>query len=147
MASDIFTYTGTGTHKFDFWEINGNRDWAVIPAGTMVNFDEDLPIRLQVGHRGFGQIHIEHRHGHWLKKIKKSLQEALSFKLSQPGTIYTTEENNKIKIMMRVNPDSLLVLRYTENKAGNFLTVVSLYFKNERVDGENIGRYIYSFKS
>ncbi len=48
---------------------------------------------------------------------------------------------------MRVNPDSLLVLRYTENKAGNFLTVVSLYFKNERVDGENIGRYISSFKS
>lgn len=144
MTTD--TFTKTGDTPFDYWLINSNRDWAVIPAGTIEGFDEDLPIRLQVGDKGFGQKHIEFRHGHWLKKIKKTVQEALSTKLGQSGNIFTTEEDNKLKIMMRVSPDSLLIIRYVPNKQGNFFTVVSLYYKNERVDGDHVGRYESRFK-
>ncbi|MGR4991337.1 hypothetical protein ACPV3U_17335 [Vibrio rotiferianus] len=144
MTTD--TFTTTGDKPFDFWLINNSKDWAVIPAGTIKGFDEDLPIRLQVGNKGFGQKHIEFRHSHWLKKITKTVQEALATKLGQSGSIYTTEEDNKLKIMMRVSPDSLLVIRHVSNRQGNFFTVVSLYYKNERVDGDYVGRYESKFK-
>ncbi|GLS83258.1 hypothetical protein [Paraferrimonas haliotis] len=145
MPTDTFTVTGN--NKYDYWLVNGRRDWAVIPSGTITGFDEDLPIRLQVGHAGFGQIHIEKRHRHWLRKINKSLQEVLALKLAQPGTIYSTEEDRKIKIAMRLSPDALLILRLTPHRYGNFLTVVSLYIRNGKLDGDILGRYCSSFKN
>ncbi len=140
-------FSKEGDDRFTFWTVNASKDWAIIPANTLKGFPEERPIRLQVGTKTWGQTHIEFRHSMWLKKIDKTVQEALFLKLAQSGSVYSTEDDNKIKIMMRIAPDSLLVLRLVNNKHGDFLTVVSLYYKNERVDGDALGRYKSTFQT
>ncbi|GAA6167065.1 hypothetical protein [Sessilibacter corallicola] len=137
-----------GNKERDFWLINGQRDWATVPDGKINGFNGDLPIRLQVGNFGWGKKHIEKRHGHWLAKLGRTLAEVLHEKLGQPGQIYSTEENDKIKIMMRLSPDALLVLRHVRHREyGDFFTVVTLYKQTGHIDGESIGRYDSSFRT
>jgi hypothetical protein len=146
VANDIksiFSQEGHGRHSYLL--VNNSRDWAIIPAGTLKGFAQTLPIRLQVGTKAWGKLHIEFAHGNWLKKIGKTVEEALYTKLSQSGTVFTTESEDKIKIIMRLPPDAILVLRYTKHSEGDFFTVVTLYLKNNKVDGEAIGRYLSSF--
>ncbi|MCP4702650.1 MAG: hypothetical protein GY862_38185 [Gammaproteobacteria bacterium] len=136
----------SGSRKRDCWLVNDSIDWAVIPSGTIDGFCQDMPVRLQIGDPSWGQRHIENKHGHWLRKLGKSVAEVLYIKLGQPGQIYSTEQGNKIKIIMRINPDSLLILRHAHQKNTNFFTVTSLYKYNGHLDGENIGRYLSRFR-
>ena len=141
------TSEGRG-NPYDFWLWSQQRDWAVIPAGTIRGFNEDLPIRLQTGTFSWGKVHIERRHGHWLNRLNRSLFELLHEKLGQPGQFYSTEEDSKIKIAMRLAPDALLVLRYIDNRRyGAFLTVTTMYQLNHAIDGENLGRYLSEFRA
>lgn len=140
------TSTGRG-NQYDFWLLSQQKDWAVIPSGVVKGFDEDLPIRLQTGNVTWGKVHIERRHGHWLQRLDRSLFQLLYEKLGQPGQFYSTEEDNKIKIAMRLAPDALLVLRYIHNQRyGPFFTVTTLYQLSHAIDGQNIGRYLSEFR-
>lgn len=140
-------FSQTGSKKRDFWLIDGQKDWAIIPNGTINGFNQDLPVRLQVGDLSWGQKHIDNKHRHWLEKLNKSLADTLYLKLGQSGQIYSTEDDCKIKIMMYINPGALLVLRHVQDdKDGDFFTVVTLYKQNKRLDGESLGRYLYTFR-
>lgn len=139
------TFTVQGTKYFHFWERKGNIDLSIIPKGTIREVDIDLPIRLQVGNPSFGYQHIEKKHSRHFGDL--STHEFIYNKLGQSGTIYTTEEESKLKILLRVSPSSLLVLRMVDhNSLGWFLTIVSIYPKEGRVDGKEIGRYISDYR-
>ena len=138
-------FSDEGDAPFDYVLLNNQRNWAVIPAGTFQGFDEELPIRLQVGNKFFGREHIIYRHSRWLAKHQKTVEEMLHTKLNHSGTVYTTDKEAKIKINMRISPDALVVLAHIKTKHDSFFSVISLYYKNEYIDGEDIGRYLPEF--
>ena len=143
-----FTKTGTERHNpYDFWLVDDERDWAVIPSGTIAGFNVDIPICLQAGTSKWGKSHIEKRHGYWLKQRKKTVCELLDTKLSQPGAFYSSEEGSKIKLVMRVAPDALIVLRLIEKRDEEFFTVTTMYQVPREIDGSEIGRYFSSFRN
>jgi len=133
-----FTQSGSGEH--DFWLIDGNTDFAVIPANIIPGIDEATPIRLQNGHAAYGANHIIKRHGHWVTKNEPSgcIATITHRKLSQVGTLYSTEEKGKTSIAMKMTPQAFMVLRHEKT----FFTVVTLYFKQGAIDGSKIGRYL-----
>lgn len=142
-----FTKTGTERYNpYDFWLIDSERNWAVIPAGTIDGFGVDIPICLQAGSSKWGKSHIEKRHGHWLTQRNKTVCELLHTKLGQPGAFYSSEEGNKIKLIMRVAPDALIVLRHIEKRDEEFFTVTTMYQIPRHIDGSEIGRYFSSFR-
>ena len=137
----------TGGKAHDFILVDDKIDWAVIPGGTLDGFNVDLPIRLQVGNPAFGKQHIINRHSPWLDKHQKSVEEMLFEKLGSPGQVWTTEEDDKIKIMMSLAPDAVLVLKLINTKKDSFFSVTTIYHKRGSVDGSRIGRYISSFRT
>ena len=137
----------TGGKAHDFILVDDKIDWALIPAGTFEGFDVDLPIRLQVGNPAFGKQHIIKRHSRWLDKHQKSVEEMLFEKLGSSGQVWTTEEDDKIKIMMSVAPDAVLVLKLIHTKTDSFFSVTTIYHKRGSVDGSRIGRYVSSFRT
>ncbi|HPE60586.1 MAG TPA: hypothetical protein PLB10_09630 [Thiolinea sp.] len=142
-----FTSTGNN-HHFDFWMVNKQRYWAVIPPETIHGFSSELPICLQSGTASWGKKHIEHRHKHWLEKQQKTVCELLYEKLGQPGSFFSSEEANKVKLVMRLAPDSLLILRHVENRTyGDFLTVTTMYQVPRHIDGTGIGRYVSEYRT
>lgn len=133
-------FTQSGSGEYDFWLIDGSSDFAVIPANIIPEITESTPIRLQNGHAGFGALHIKKRHGHWVLKNEPSgcVATITHRKLSQVGTLYSTEEKGKLSIAMRMAPQAFMVLRHEKT----FFTVVTLYFKQSAIDGSKIGRYL-----
>lgn len=114
-------------------------DFGVIPTGVKGITEQSAPIRLQRGDMTFGAHHIESKHGHWVRKHAANAQELVWKKCRQSGLIYSTEAIEKGKIWMPIQPSALMVLAYVE--AENFWTVISLYFHEGPLDGEEIGRY------
>lgn len=135
----------TGNKKRDYWLKDGECDWVTIPAGVIEHDgfrDLDLPIRLHVGDASWGERHISRKHNAWLKKNEKTAPEMLDFKLRQSGTIYCTEDDEKIKIFLSLLPGSLLVLRLSGNSSQQYLSVVTMYnYSGRTLDGSRIGRY------
>jgi hypothetical protein len=119
-------------------------NFGVIAGGVKGITDQSAPIRLQRGDLTFGACHIDDRHGHWVRKMKCNTPELVWRKCRQPGSIYSTEESEKGKIWMPIQPAALMVLRYVA--AMNFWTVVSLYFHEGRLDGEKLGEYTDNMK-
>lgn len=142
-----FTKTGTERHNiFDFWLVDNKKDWAIIPSGTIRGISIDMPIRLQTGKVSWGKTHIEKRHGNELKQIKMTVCELLHKKLGQPGSFYSSEEENKIKLVMRLAPDTLVILRHIETRYEEFFTVTTMYRIPRSIDGSEVGRYFSSFR-
>lgn len=126
-------------NKYDCFEHGGNKDLAHI-EGVVENAQEmTSPVRLQRGNPSWGAIHIAQKHAIWLNKNKLEVQEMIWLKLQHAGTIYNSEENNKIKIDLRNNPPAMMVLRFIQEL--QFFTVVTLYPRTGRIDGVPIGRY------
>jgi len=126
-------------NKLDFYSRNGVTDLAIIPGGTHPDQPADAPVRLQRGDFGWGAIHIATKHGHWLDKNNLQVHEMVWFKLQQAGGIYNTEEEDKLKISLRISPSALLILRFIPRHG--FFTVVSLFLHPNGLDGEHIGHY------
>ena len=86
--------------EFGFWTVNGSPDFAWMPSGRVpvTRCSRPVPIRLQVGTREWGAQHIALRHGSWLAQHGVSAAEMVHLKLSQPGSIYATEEASKLKV-------------------------------------------------
>ena len=142
-----FTSTGNN-HHFDFWMVNGQTHWARLPPNTIQGFSCELPICLQTGTASWGKTHIERKHKHWLETQSKNACELLYEKLGQPGHFFSSEESSKVKLVMRLAPDALLILRHVENKTlGDFLTVTTMYQVPRHIDGSGIGRYLSNYRT
>lgn len=142
-----FTKAGTERHNlYDFWLVDAKKDWAIIPSGTIRGLNTDMPIRLQAGTFKWGKSHIEKKHGYWLKQQGKSVCELLHAKLGQPGAFYSSEEDDKVKLVMRVAPDALIILRQIETRYEEFFTVTTMYQVPRHIDGSEVGRYFSSFR-
>ncbi len=100
-----------------------------------------VPIRLRVGTIAYGQVHIQKRHGHWVSRMGKSVPEFVYEKLGQPGKIYCTEVDEKVKISIRLSPASLLILSLISDGGQGHFSVTSIYNHPARLDGLVIGRY------
>lgn len=153
QSAKNLVFTQQGNKWFDFWLINGQTNFALIPPNVIPEYKIEgfdnacaASVRLQNGKKpSFGYEHILFKHGAWAKKLASSIPELIYIKLGQSGDIYLTEHQNKVKILLRVNPSALMVLNYIEK--GNFFSVVTLYNQRSSVlDGEKIGRYLGSYR-
>jgi hypothetical protein len=133
-------FTQTGTHASDLWLVDGSPDFAIFPSGTIESITEDTPIHLKVGTPAYGAIHIQKRERWYKQHGFESAAAFVYFKLSHSGPIYTTEVETKIKIMMRLNPNALLVLEHFTRGRPHF-SVTTIYQSSSPLDGEFIGRY------
>jgi hypothetical protein len=68
-----------------------------------------------------------------------SVPELVWRKCRQSGVLYSTEDAKKGKIWMPIQPSALMILSYVPRE--KCWTVVSLYFHEGSLDGEQIGRY------
>lgn len=110
-----------------------------MPGGVLPGIADPLPIKLQQGDSRWGAIHIQQRHGRWLVQNKHNAASMVHLKLQQSGTVFPTEETDKSKIVLALHPSALLILTYIPNE--HFLSVTSVYFKNNSSDGDPLGRY------
>ena len=134
-------FTVAGNREFDFWLLDGQPDFATIPGGVFDEFQQDMPIRLQNGNNWFGMRHIQRRHSHWVIKQEPSGCAAtlLHRKLSQSGKMHI-EDDDKYLIAMRLAPEAVVILKHIPKQA--FFSVVTMYFKQGPITGEEIGRYL-----
>ena len=133
------TFTQSGTGKFDYWLIDGDKSFSKIPANTLPSITVDMPIRLQVGNGYFGSTHITARHGKWLQRYQPDgcVATFIHKKLSTSGKILLLEDQDKIGLALRLNPDSALILK----NIGDFFSVTTIYYKRSGLQGDEIGRY------
>lgn len=134
-------FTQAGTKEYDFWLLDGQPNFSVIPANTIKEIEGPLPIRLQHGNRFYGSQHILKKHGKWVTKSEPTgcVATLLHRKLSQPGKLHVAEDG-KHALAMQVAPAAFIVLRRPANQ--HFLTVVTMYFRQSPADGEILGRYL-----
>lgn len=125
--------------KYDFYSVNDTIDFAYMPIIEGIT-DKTIPIRLQRGDSSFGSTHIDYKHKAWLQKNKTTAPEMVWIKLQQSGFIYTTEEDDKLKVVMRMPPAALVVLRFIEAREP-FFSIVSVYFREGQLDGTKLGIY------
>lgn len=136
-----FTVSSSNAKAQDLWLVDGLPDFAMFPGGVLAEVPTSVPIRLHVGTAAYGELHIQKRHGHWVSKLCKSVPEFVHQKLGQPGNIYCTEVENKVKISLRLNPASLLIMNLIANGTQDYFSVTSLYMHPAKLDGMVIGRY------
>lgn len=131
---------GPKTEFENFWLIDGQPNFAVIPAGTLDRFATDMPIRLPDGNSKYGAVHILKGHGHWIFKQQKHhcVATLVHRKLSQPGRIYTAETPDKLTLMMRLAPEAFMVLRVMSD----CLSITTLYLKQRPAEGVEIAKYL-----
>lgn len=118
---------------------DGSPDFGRIPIAVPGISDAPAAIRLQRGDITFGAHHIDQKHGHWVKANAASVPELVWRKCRQSGVLYSTEDVKKGKIWMPIQPSALMILSYVPSE--KFWTVVSLYFHEGSLDGQQIGRY------
>lgn len=135
----VFSAAGTGA--YDFWLLDGQPDFAVIPGGVLDGITDDVPIRLQNGDPRFGLRHIQNKHSHWvnLKEPSGCIPTLLHRKLSQTGQMYLTDRRNYL-VAMRMAPEALVILKPIPKQ--RFFTVVTMYFRQGPIEGLKIGRYM-----
>jgi hypothetical protein len=134
-------YMQTGSTIHDFWLVDGQKDFAIVQVEAVPFLSQPLPVWLKVGNAVFGSNHILQRHGKWALSHATSVPELVYKKLGQPGTIYTTEQDSKLKICIRISPEALLVLNLFDRVPVPHLSVTSLYAMPRSVDGERLGKY------
>jgi hypothetical protein len=136
----VFTCPGSGIR--DLWQANGTSDFAFLPQSLMreLNATAPLPIRLHVGNLAFGQVHIDHKHGHWLRKLQSDSKTLVWSKLQMPAQVYASDKSGALKLSFRFTPEVLMVLEYREAPSA-YLSVVTLYQHPRNVDGQHLGRY------
>lgn len=127
--------------QFEFYSSATGLDIGIFPAGLVAQVPDALPVRLQRGDRLWGGLHIATKHGHWLDKQRLDVHEMVWLKLRQQGSVYTTEIEGKLKISLKIHPSALLVLRLIETANESFMTVVSVYFHPNSLDGTFLSSY------
>lgn len=129
----------TGNTPNDFWQADGNIDFALFQAGRFGKYPEVMPIRLHVGNAAFGQTHIDFRHSVWLQSLKTQSYSLVWEKLQMPAAIYESDKENACKFSFRFSPESLMVIEL--HKSQEYFSVVTLYSHPRQIDGRHLGRY------
>jgi len=147
MAKPIFNQTGDD--KDDYITVDGQIDWAIIPAYTIPKQKNDMPIRFRVGDQAFGRLHIYEGHGKWLNDMRRTAEELVWEKLSlYGGNFYKGNKKNRIALYVRLSPSCLLVLEPMRDANGVwFYSVVSLYRKEPKKGEDSIGVYSSEFSN
>jgi len=135
------SFTASGAKARDLWSVDGSPQFATFPGGILTKVPIAIPIWLRVGTIAFGEIHIRTRHGHWVSKTGKSVPEFVYEKLGQSGSVYSTEMVDKVKVSLRLNPASLLIMNLISHGHQDHFSVTSLYIHPARLDGNVVGRY------
>lgn len=132
------SFTVTGTHKKDYYLLNGSPDFAVIPAGTVAGISIPMPIRLPYGDSLFGAQHILARHERWVLENESTgcVATLVWKKLSQRGSIFV-EQETKLNLSLKINPSALLILKQLDG----FYSVTTLYYHQRPAKGQLIGTY------
>ncbi len=133
-------FTRSGPSPKDCWLVDGSPNFGIFPAGLLAQIDAPTSIWLKVGNVAFGETHINERHGHWVARQLKTVPQLVFEKLGQPGHIYCTESEKKVKVSLRIAPSSLLVLELVRASEVHF-SVTSLYAHPAQLDGQVMGRY------
>lgn len=150
MPAPVFA--AQGTHKDHFVTVDGQVDWAIIPAHTLPRQKKDMPIRLRVGDQDFGEIHIYEGHATWLTKIKRSARELLWEKLSlQGGKFYKGNKGGRNKLHVNLAPHCSIVLEHQQDTSTTpptpFYSIVTMYQNRPKKDEKSIGDYSSTFKN
>ncbi|MGM7935658.1 hypothetical protein [Yersinia enterocolitica] len=133
------TFTQSGATQYDYWLIDGGKNFSVIPANTIPGIVTDMPIRLQVGDGRFGSTHITARHGKWMQKYQSDgcVATFVHKRLSTSGRIVLLDEENKIGLALTLTPNSSIILR----NIGDFFSVITIYYRQNALEGDLVGRY------
>lgn len=159
----LSTPLGSKSHSRDFWLVNGCIDWSFVrgPVAEKLCVPDNTPIRLHVGHeRKYGALHIYKRqrrvsiqnllrkHNSTSRRYADICQnntfaaEYAWLKLCSPGTFYSTEDEDKSKIVLASSPSSLMVMKPVDRNGEYYFSIITLYpASNHNVDGERLGRY------
>lgn len=125
----------------DFWTVDGERNFGIMPAGLTPITADSVPILLHRGDAAWGETHIRCGHQPWLNKLKMTAPQLVWMKCQQSGQLFDPQDSrHKFTIALTVAPTALLVLRFVQ-KDGIF-TVVTLYNRNRPPGGILIGRYV-----
>lgn len=135
----IFTVTGGKPHNL--WLVDGSTDFGMLPANTINGINHDCPIWLKVGNWAYGEKHILHRHGHWIKHHKMPVPDLVYLKLGQSGQIHCAERESRIKVNLSIHPSALIVLDYIPQAEIPHLSITTMYNHQGHLDGDKIGRY------
>lgn len=132
------SFTTTGSHKKDYYLLNGSPDFAVIPGGVIKGIEAPMPIRLPYGDISFGAVHIMHRHAKWVSENEASSCVATLVwkKLNQRGSMFI-EEQTKLNLSLKISPSALLILKQLDG----FYSVTTLYHHQRPAKGQMIGTY------
>lgn len=135
-------FSCTGSSIGDIWLADGCSDFAFFPQSLMreLNASAPIPICLHVGNLAFGQVHIDHRHKHWLATLQSDAKSLVWAKLQTSAQVYASDKAGALKLSFRFAPEALMVLEYREGPNA-YLSVVTLYQHPRHVDGQHIGRY------
>lgn len=138
-----------GDNKDDYIAVDGEVDWAVIPAYTLPRQKQDMPIRLRVGDQNFGDKHIYARHSDWLTKIGRSACELIWEKLSLQGGKFYKGKKGRNNLFVNLTPKCLLVLekQYDSSTKTHFYSIVTVYTTEPKRDESPIAEYNSSFKN
>jgi hypothetical protein len=132
-------FTTTGELETDYWQADGNIDFAYLPANLIPSFPDGGPIRLHVGNSAHGQKHIDFKHQPWLTKLGLQACEVVWDKLQKPAQIYSSDKQSAFKLSFRFSPEALMVIEW--RWSANYFSVVTLYSHPSRIDGQLLGRY------
>lgn len=130
----------TGSHFLDRWRVDGDQNFAWFPENLLPQVQVSIPIRLHIGNASFGQVHIEKRHGHWLRRLNTTATLLVWQQLQKTGLVYASDKAGALKLNFCMSPQSLMVLELRE-KPEPYFSVVTLYEYQRRVDGQYLGRY------
>ncbi|POY52143.1 hypothetical protein D5073_21055 [Pectobacterium versatile] len=134
-----------GDNKNDYITVDGQIDWATIPARHIGRQNCDMPIRVRVGDQSFGIKHIYAGHSKWLSQMKRTPEELIWEKLSLSGGNFYRGKKNRITMYVRLSPTCFLVLESQMDQGVKFYSVVSLYKKSPHKDDEPIATYESAF--
>lgn len=131
-------FTTTGTHKKDYYLLNGSPDFAVIPGDVIKGISSPMPVRLPYGDGLFGAQHIMGKHGKWVRDNEPTACVATLVwrKLSQRGSIFI-EDQSKLNLSLKISPSALLILKQLDG----FYSVTTLYHHQRPTKGQLQGTY------
>lgn len=130
----------TGSKHSDFWLADGSSDFGWLPPGLIDGFDESAPIRLHVGNKAFGQVHIDAKHGHWVARQKTTTPELVWSKLQNRAQIYEAIPMGRLAFSFRFAPSAIMIAEW--RPSGCYFSVVTMYIHPSRtIDGRHLGRY------
>ncbi len=150
MPAPIFT--PLGDDKNDYITVDGEINWATIPAHTLPKQKVDMPIRLRVGDQNFGDKHIYEGHSKWLVQKQRTACELIWEKLSlQGGKFYKGNKKGRNTLYVNLDPHCLIVLEHQQCQSTKpptpFYSIVTMYNKRPKRDEKPIADYSSQFKN